>query len=196
MDAEATRYTHFVFSYSVDTLAAAARETAEHAFQEDDSENNIATNDWHVEALGEQTLRVREVLWSQKSIGELFSDRSDPAILIDNLNNGRQHSMSLKPLSVVALQGQFITLDNRRAKCLWEHQQHVSRMGGEDVYFRANVYHLPKQLGFLMSQHPIAREFMRKFDDTDGRPPKVRRKSITTVLPEVFQQSSREHEAA
>ena len=133
---------------------------------------------------------MRDVLWSQKSIGELFSDRSDPGILIDNLNNGRQHSMSLKPLSVVALQGQFITLDNRRAKCLWEHQQHVSRMGGKDVYFRA------KQLGFLMSNHPIAREFMRKFDDTDGRPPKVRRRRSTTTVAARISAKFGEDEAA
>lgn len=57
LDAEATANIHFVFSDRVDLLAAGARETAKHAFQEDASENNIAPNDWHVEALGEQPLR-------------------------------------------------------------------------------------------------------------------------------------------
>ena len=61
--------------------------------------------------------------------------------------------MQLK-LNVVELLGRYITLDNRRIMCLYEHQTHV----GRDVHFRANVYRLPVQFGLLL-EHPVAREF-------------------------------------
>ena len=107
--------------------------------------------------------------------GELFSDQSDPKVLIQKLNDGHQDPMNLK-LKVVELRGHLITLDNRRLTCLWEHQRHVWNLGGGDVHFRADLYQLPDQLGLVLPDHPVSREFCRKFDNTDGGLPFVRKK--------------------
>ena len=61
----------------------------------------------------------------------------------------------------------LVSIDNRRVWSLKEHQKHVRRRNGGDVYVSAWVFQLPDMFASL-AQHPELERLMQHYDGGDG----------------------------
>ncbi|CAE8599589.1 unnamed protein product [Polarella glacialis] len=125
-----------------------------------------------LEHLGQQSLNLNDVAYTQTSISERFRDGRPLTILIDALNSGRV-SLSHPQLriSVIDWPGRGLkSIDNRRLNCFRRHQEYLSRRAGaaQEVFVQADVYRLPESFIKLAAGSPFFFERFLKHYEQDG----------------------------
>ena len=103
---------------------------------------------WQFERLGIQTLRADDVLYSQTSMSDRFSDGSLLSTLVRDLLSGNADLFRDERLclTVADWPGRgLVSIDNRRLWCIKQYQEHERQEGGSDVYLRAVVFRLPQE---------------------------------------------------
>ena len=136
---------------------------------------------WQLASLGEMQLGVDEVGWTQRSIGCQFRNQEPLEKLIYDLRRGCADPLSDSSLQIDVIKWPgrgYVSLDNRRMYCFWEHQNFLRQQQGSDkeVMISARVYELPKAFDSLVRNHSqIMEKFLCHYEQAGDRLPRVRR---------------------